>query len=140
MPAETDEKAIDIINRTEPLANGGPIAPKRMKSLTRQGIYISPDDPAPKLAFVFPGQGSHYAGMGHELYENFPIIKQWMDRASDVAEFDILGTSFPQYGRRSAKDSLATTGSIHDGIRDGPAPLVVGPAAHSLGRAQSREN
>ncbi len=94
VPAETDEKAIDIINRTEPLANGGPIAPKRMKSLTRQGIYISPDDPAPKLAFVFPGQGSHYAGMGHELYENFPIIKQWMDRANDVAEFDILELLF----------------------------------------------
>lgn len=94
VPAESDEKAIQIINRAEPMSNGGGLAPKRIKSLARQGIFIAPESAAPNFAFVFPGQGSHYAGMGHELYQNFPVIKEWMDRANDVAEFDILDLMF----------------------------------------------
>ncbi len=46
------------------------------------------------LALVFPGQGAQYGGMGQELYESFPIIKEWMDRAAAVADFDLLGLMF----------------------------------------------
>ena len=46
------------------------------------------------LALVFPGQGSHYAGMGRELYESFPVIKEWMDRAAAAADFDLLHLLF----------------------------------------------
>jgi malonyl CoA-acyl carrier protein transacylase len=49
---------------------------------------------APPLALVFPGQGAQYSGMGQELYASFPIIKEWMDRAAAVADFDLLHLMF----------------------------------------------
>ncbi len=93
--AESDQKARSLIASTEPLTDPGPVAAKRIKVLARQGIHLGPADVPPvPLAFVFPGQGSHYAGMGHELYQTFPIIREWMDRAADVADFDILSLIF----------------------------------------------
>jgi malonyl CoA-acyl carrier protein transacylase len=92
--AESEESAIELFNRAEPLGNGAPITLKRLKLLARQGIYLSEEQPAPRLAFVFPGQGSHYAGMGYELYQTFPIIREWIDRADSVAEFDLLPLLF----------------------------------------------
>jgi acyl transferase domain-containing protein len=32
--------------------------------------------------------------MGHELYQTFPVIRHWMDRAAEVAEFDLLQLLF----------------------------------------------
>ena len=92
--ADTEEVAVSSIQACEPF-NGGPIPAKRIKALARQGIHLGPDgvSPAP-LAFVFPGQGSHYAGMGHELYQTFSVIREWMDRAAELADFDLLHLLF----------------------------------------------
>ncbi|HMU75816.1 MAG TPA: acyltransferase domain-containing protein, partial [Elusimicrobiota bacterium] len=35
-----------------------------------------------KTAFLFPGQGSQYVGMGRELAENFPAARAIIDRAA----------------------------------------------------------
>jgi acyl transferase domain-containing protein/acyl carrier protein/2-polyprenyl-3-methyl-5-hydroxy-6-metoxy-1,4-benzoquinol methylase len=35
---------------------------------------------APRIAFMFPGQGAQYAGMGHRLYETEPAFRVVMDR------------------------------------------------------------
>ena len=34
------------------------------------------------IAFVFPGQGSQYAGMGKELTETFPAARQVFEEAN----------------------------------------------------------
>ena len=44
--------------------------------------------------FIFPGQGSQYAGMGKDLYEKYETAKSIYDRASEVLGFDIVDLSF----------------------------------------------
>ena len=43
-----------------------------------------------KYAFLFPGQGSQFQGMGVDLYEASPAAKKCIDAASDVAGEDVL--------------------------------------------------
>lgn len=47
-----------------------------------------------KLAIVFPGQGSQYAGMGKDLAENFPVAMEIFDTANKVLGYDIKKLCF----------------------------------------------
>ena len=47
-----------------------------------------------KKAFVFPGQGAQFVGMGKELYEQKPLAKQLFDKANEVLGFDITHVMF----------------------------------------------
>ncbi|MGL5100289.1 MAG: ACP S-malonyltransferase [Fusobacteriaceae bacterium] len=47
-----------------------------------------------KIAFVFPGQGSQYVGMGKELYENNEIAKKYFDEIFDKLDFDLKKIMF----------------------------------------------
>ena len=38
---------------------------------------------APKLTFLFTGQGAQAVGMGKELYEVHPTFRYWIDRAAE---------------------------------------------------------
>jgi len=93
--AQSDEEARTIIERSAALAEAGTASPKILRSLAQQGIFIGPEDVhVPPLAFVFPGQGAQYGGMGRDLYDSFPVIKEWMDRAAAAADFDLLHLMF----------------------------------------------
>jgi malonyl CoA-acyl carrier protein transacylase len=92
---QSEEEAITVIEKSGSLIEAGIAAPKTLRSLAQNGIFISPESvSALPLAFVFPGQGAHYMGMGRELYESFDVIKEWMDRAAVVADFDLLDLLF----------------------------------------------
>ncbi len=45
-------------------------------------------------AYVFPGQGAQFSGMGKDLYENSPIAKEWFDKANSILGFNITNTMF----------------------------------------------
>ncbi len=40
-------------------------------------------------AYVFPGQGSQFIGMGKALYETSAVAKELFDRANVILGFDI---------------------------------------------------
>jgi [acyl-carrier-protein] S-malonyltransferase len=47
-----------------------------------------------KKAYVFPGQGSQFPGMGKDLYENNPLAKSLFEKANGILGFRISDTMF----------------------------------------------
>ncbi|MDK9717596.1 MAG: ACP S-malonyltransferase [Trichlorobacter sp.] len=47
-----------------------------------------------KTAFLFPGQGSQYAGMGKDLAENFPLARHTFEEADDALGFKLSKLCF----------------------------------------------
>ena len=45
-------------------------------------------------AYVFPGQGAQFTGMGKELYERSPLAKSLFEQANDILDFDITKIMF----------------------------------------------
>lgn len=45
-------------------------------------------------AFVFPGQGAQFSGMGKDLYDTFPEAKVYFDQSNEILGFDITKVMF----------------------------------------------
>ncbi|MES2559882.1 MAG: ACP S-malonyltransferase [Bacteroidota bacterium] len=47
-----------------------------------------------KKAYVFPGQGAQFVGMGKDLYDNNPMVKDLFEKANDILGFRITDIMF----------------------------------------------
>ena len=45
-------------------------------------------------AYIFPGQGAQFVGMGLDLYEKYPIAQQLFEQANDILGFNITDIMF----------------------------------------------
>jgi len=96
-----------------------------------------------KVAYVFPGQGSQYVGMGRDLYDSFASAKAVFEEADEILGFPLSRLCFegPEDELRqtiNAQPALVTTSlaclqaAREVGGSDGlPLPAFV--AGHSLG-------
>lgn len=47
-----------------------------------------------KIAFLFPGQGSQYVGMGQSFYKKHDIARKTFEEANDILGFDLVNLCF----------------------------------------------
>jgi [acyl-carrier-protein] S-malonyltransferase len=91
-----------------------------------------------KIAFVFPGQGSQYVGMGKEIYDNLEIARTIFEEASHALGYDLASLSFngpvEELNKTFRTQPCILTASIaifNVLLSKGVTPSVV--AGHSLG-------
>lgn len=47
-----------------------------------------------KIAFIYPGQGAQYPGMGKDIYENYEVAKNIIDGSNEILGFDLKDIVF----------------------------------------------
>ncbi|MGB5482601.1 MAG: ACP S-malonyltransferase, partial [Eudoraea sp.] len=88
-------------------------------------------------AFIFPGQGAQFTGMGLDMYEKSPLAQELFEKANDILGFSITDIMF-QGSAEDLKQTKVTQPAIflHSVIlgkmmgKDFKPDMVAG---HSLG-------
>jgi [acyl-carrier-protein] S-malonyltransferase len=89
-----------------------------------------------RTAYIFPGQGSQYVGMGKDLYEQFPAVKNYFDEADAVLGFSLSKICFegPEEELKQTKNTQPAiflhSVALWNLLKPSDAAMVAG---HSLG-------
>jgi [acyl-carrier-protein] S-malonyltransferase len=91
-----------------------------------------------KIAFIFPGQGAQYVGMGKEVYENYPTAKKVFQEADQILGRNISNLCFegPEdllKDTRNAQPAIVTTSIALFKILEEEGVEPEFTAGHSLG-------
>ncbi|MFA5834807.1 MAG: ACP S-malonyltransferase [Bacteroidota bacterium] len=88
------------------------------------------------LAYIFPGQGSQYVGMGKDLCEQFPVAKKYFDEADSILGFSLSKICFegPEEELKQTKNTQPAiflhSIALWNLVKPSDAAMVAG---HSLG-------
>ena len=82
-------------------------------------------------AFVFPGQGAQFVGMGKDLYENNPVAKEMFDKANEILGFNITDLMFNGTDEDLRQTKVTQPAILAKTMGDDFNPDMV--AGHSLG-------
>ena len=84
--------------RTHVVALSSTDAEARLRDIAAAAICHTSSNPAPGVVFLFPGQGSQYAGMGRELHATEPVFRAAIDEVAcalrDELGFDLRERMF----------------------------------------------
>jgi acyl transferase domain-containing protein len=108
--AHFEHRAALVVNSTESASELlGALAEDR----PALGLVRGVSDDAPKTAWLFPGQGSQYAGMARELFQTEPVFAETMTQCAaavaDVLERPLLDVIFDADGP-AGQDTVRQTG------------------------------
>src|SRR6267142_55398 len=90
-------------------------------------------------AYIFPGQGSQYAGMGKDLAEHFPAARKVFEEADEVLGFSLSRLCFEgpaeelQLTENTQPAILATSMAATTALLESGAPQPNFVLGHSLG-------
>ena len=89
-----------------------------------------------KQAYIFPGQGAQFVGMGKNLYDSNPLARQFFENANDILGFRITDAMFGGTEEELKQTNITQPAVFLHSIvafntLDHPKPGMV--AGHSLG-------
>ncbi|SCK55867.1 hybrid non-ribosomal peptide synthetase/type I polyketide synthase [Streptomyces sp. WMMB 322] len=114
------------------VAAGAAEAQQALETRDSASTATSAASPEPRIALMFPGQGSQYPGMARLLYEQEPVFSECVDTCADLL-FDELGHDLREVMHPAATtDPGAAAGLLRQTSLAQPALFVVGYALAGL--------
>ncbi len=109
---QEQEELRNKLNSALKMIQGG----HNIRPLESQGVFAArtaPDGEPSKLAFCFPGQGTHYISMGRHLYEENASFRSILDQVNGLVQksfdFDLLAHI---YGDENDKEIAKRLGTL----------------------------